>query len=242
MAILNKKNKLSITQSIVYGNPHYPVLTEQFNRLKDNLLFLSVDGNNRVIQIESSIAAESKSTIICNLAVCLGKSGKKVCVVDLDFIKARVHRMFKIENSKGLAEYMVGNATKEELIKQTSYQNVSIINRGAEVSNASIILTSEKMKNLIIKLKEEFDYVLLDCAPVLLISDYIHISRFSDGVLFVVAYAKTKKKQVMEALSLLRKNNIPVLGSTFSFFNHKKSSDHTEYDYYKSYGYSYKDK
>ncbi len=241
MSIIKKKNQLPVSQSIVYNIPGYERVKEQFNRLKDNLLYLSVDGNNRVIQIESSVASEAKSTIICNLAVCLGESGKKVCVVDLDFIKARVHRIFKVENNKGLADYMVGEATKEEIIKETKYHNVSIINRGATVGNASIILTSEKMKNLINDLKNEFDYVLLDCAPVLLISDYIHISRFSDGVLFVVAYARTKKKQVMESLSLLRKNNIPILGTTFSFFNPKRTSNYVEYDYYKSYEYTNKD-
>lgn len=241
MSIFNKKKQLPVSQSIIYNAPGCERINEQFNRLKDNLLYLSVDGNNRVIQIESSVASESKSTSICNLAVCLGESGKKVCVVDLDFIKARVHRIFKIENNKGLAEYMVGEATKEEIIKETKYHNVSIINRGSTVGNASIILTSEKMKNLINELKKEFDYVLLDCAPVLLISDYIHISRFSDGILFVVAYARTKKKQVMEALSLLRKNNIPILGTTFSFFDPKRTSNHTEYDYYKSYEYDNKD-
>ena len=76
---------------------------------------------------------------------------------------------------------------------------------------------------MIAHLREKYDYVLLDCPPVLLVSDYIHISKVSDGVLFIVAHAKTTKGQVAEAIKELKKNGANVLGAVFSMYDAKKS-------------------
>ncbi|MDD4056810.1 MAG: CpsD/CapB family tyrosine-protein kinase, partial [Bacilli bacterium] len=188
-----------------------------------------------------SVGDEAKTTTLGNIAIALGLSGKKVCVIDLDFRKTRLHRLFHVENSKGITDYMVGRISKEELYKKTSYENVTLINRGSEIQNTSIILTSDKMKNFFQELRKEFDFVLIDCPPVLLISDYIHISQLSDGVLFLIAYGKTKKKQVAEAVNQLRLNNVDIMGAVFTFYDPKKSNSYYEYSSYKYYGYKYKD-
>ncbi len=238
MTLFSKnKTRLKRSQSIVFAKEGNDNLKEAYIRLKDNILYYGIDGKNKVIQIESSISGEAKTTTTCNLAVCLGLSGKKICVVDLDFRKARVHRSFNLDIESGISDYLTGKIDKKSLIKQTSYENVSIITRGSEVTNASLLLTSQKIINLFEELKKEYDYILIDCPPVLIISDYIHISHLSDGVLFIVAYGKTKKKYVSDAVSLLRKNNIPIIGSAFTFFDPKKSNSRSEYGYYKHYGY-----
>ena len=235
--IFNKKRKLNRNEAIIMDRPGNALVKESYVRLKDNILYYCVDGDKKVIQIESTIQGESKTTTICNLAVCLGQSGKKVCLLDLDFRKPRVHRLFEVENNNGIVDYMVDKCSKEQLIKQTKYENVTIVNRGGEITNPSVILTSNKMKELIGDLRNDFDIILIDCPPVLLISDYIHVARLSDGVLFVVAYGKTKKKQVTEAINQLRQNNINIIGATFTFFDPKKSNSYHEYSYYNYYGY-----
>ena len=232
-----KKKKLHRHEAIVFGRPGNSIIKEAYTRLKDNILCYCIDGDKKVIQIESSVQSESKTTTVGNLAVCLGQSGKKICVLDFDFRKPKVHRLFEMENVNGVFEYMVGECSYEQLIKPTKFENVSIINRGGEISNPSLILTSNKTKELIERLKGEFDILLIDCPPVLLISDYIHISRLSDGVLFVVASGHTKKKQVSEAINQLRKNNIKIIGTAFTFFDPKKSMSFGKYEYYKYYGY-----
>ena len=235
-----KKKKLHRSEAIIFDKPGNHACKEAYTRLKDNILYYCVDGSKKVIQIESSVAGESKTTTVANLAVSLGSAEKKVCVVDLDFRKPRIHRLFHIENKNGMSDFMIDKCTKEELIKQTEYKNVSIINRGGEINNPSVILTSHKIEELFDDLRKEFDIVLVDCPPVLLISDYIHISRLTDGVLFVVAYGKTKKKQVTEAINLLKKNNLDIIGSVFTFFDPKKSNSYSEYTYYNYYGYGEK--
>lgn len=209
---------------------------ESYNRLRDNLLYLNADGNNKVIQIESSISHEGKTTIVCNLAVSLGLTDKKVIVVDLDFRRPRVQHRFDLSIDKGVAEYMLGTLEKSDIIKHSKYRNVDVITRGEKVYNPSVILVSEKFKNFIKELRDEYDYVLLDCAPVLQISEYIHILQVSDGVIFVAAYGSTTKGQISEAVKELRKNGANILGSIMSMYDAKADK---RYGYYQNYAYNY---
>ncbi len=221
--MLKKKSKIKGIDSgdiVVYKNGI--IRDEGYERLRDNILYLNADGNKKVIQIESSLEHEGKTTVLCNLAVSLGLINKKVVVVDLDFRRPRTHQVFKVSKEKGVAEYILNNLPKEKIIKHTTYQNVDIITRGAEIHNSSLVFVSNKFKSFIEELRKDYDYVLLDCAPVLMVSDYIHISKVADGVLFVVAHAQTSKSQVAEAIKELKKNDANILGSVFSMYDNKK--------------------
>lgn len=233
-----KKKRHHDDQGRIFVGEEKGSRVEGYNRLKDNVLYMNADGNTKVIQIESAVSAEGKTTVVCNLAVSLGLTEKKVVVVDLDFRRPRVHRLFKESKDVGIAEYFLGEATKEQIIKHSTYKNVDIITRGSEIYNSSLVLVSDKFKDFIKELREEYDYVLLDCAPVLQVSDYIHISKVSDGVLFMVAYAITTKGQANEAIKELRKNNANILGTVFTMYDRRKDKD-LHYGGYYGYGYGY---
>ena len=209
-----------------------------YNRLKDNILYINADGKNKVIQIESSVSHEGKTTVACNLAVSLGLTDKKVVVVDLDFRKPRVQQRLGLTIDNGISEYMLGEKTLDQIIKTSKYKNVDVVTRGAKIYNSSLVLVSEKFKKFIGELRDKYDYVILDCAPVLQVSDYIHISQVSDGVLFLVAYGSTTRNQVSDAVKELKKNGANLLGTVFSMYDRKKDRG---YDYYGKgyYGKSY---
>ncbi len=238
MILSKKRKKIAREEAIIFDRDleGYGKAIEQYTRLKDNVLCFGVDGK-KVIQIESSVEQEGKTTTTANLAVALGASGKKVIAIDCDFSRGALHRLFLMENKDGINEYIIGDITKEQLIKKTNYENVDIITKGHSVKSSSIIFTSQKMLDLIEELKKEYDFVLLDCPPIVLVSDYLHISRLSDGVLFVVAYGLTKKKFVNDAIRLLRSNNMNILGVVFSYYDPKIGS--TYYDYNSTYYYYY---
>ncbi len=231
-----KKKKSTFQSKIIISEDYSSVGSTGYTRLKDNILYMNADGKCKVIQIESSLSHEAKTTVISNLAVSLGITEKKVVVLDLDFRRPKLHRMFELEKENGIAEYMQKDVKVDDIIKRTKYKNVDIITRGSDIYNPSITFLSEKFANLIAELKEKYDYVLLDCAPVLQVSDYIHISKISDGVLFVIAYAKTTKNQVIEAINLLKKNNIKIFGTVFSMYDRKRDKEYNPY--YKYYAYS----
>ncbi len=198
-------------------------LSESYYRLKDNIIYSSDNGKNKVFQIESAVSGEGKSTVISNTAVALAKSGKKVVVVDLDFRRPKVHRIFEVPNLAGITEYMLGECNQNELIKKTQY-GVDVVNRGKAAHNASIIFTSDKFKALIEDLKKEYDLVLFDCPPVLLVSDYIHFSKLSDMVIFVACAGTTHRTQLKEAYDLLRRCNPNILGTVMTYGNQGKFS------------------
>ena len=213
---------------------------ESYNRLRDNILYLNADWNNKFIQVESAMSGEGKTTTICNLAVSLGLTNKKVVVVDLDFKRPKVHRLFNLSKEIGIAEYILNDEKLEKIVKKTEYKNVEVITRGAEIYNSSLVLISDKFKAFIKELREKYDYVLLDCAPVLLVSDYIHISKVSDGVLFAVAYSQTSKAHVAEAIKELEKNDAKIFGSVFTMYD-KKKAGYYQLGKYNYYSYSYTD-
>ncbi len=211
-------------------------LNESYNRLKDNVIYYSDNGKNKVFQIESSVAGEGKSTVVANLAVALAKNDKKVVVVDLDFRNPTVHKAFKVINTNGIAEFMLDECGIDKLVKKSEF-GVDIVNRGKTAHNASIIWTSEKFKNLIEELKKEYDFVLFDCPPILQISEYMHIAKLSDAVIMVVALGFIRKSQLREAMQLLRQYDINVFGIVATYKGPKKSMFYSDYYYYgKNYG------
>ena len=144
------------------------------------------------------------------------KNGKKVAVMDLDFRKPKIHKIFKTANTFGIVEYILGECSFEELVKKTEY-GVDVFNRGKATSNASVIFMGENFKALLEKLKCDYDVILFDCPPVLQVSDYIHLAKLSSGVLFVVSCEKARRSQVKEAVSALEKAGANVMGSAVTF-------------------------
>lgn len=238
-----KKKKLVGEEGIIVKENTMSDRIEGYNRLKDNILYINADGANKVIQVESSVSGEGKTTVISNLAVSLGLTDKKVVVVDLDFRRPRIQQKFGISIDNGISEYMLGTLDKSDIVKHTQYKNVDVVTRGAKIYNSSLVLVSDKFKNFIAELRAEYDFVLLDCAPILQVSDYINISRVSDGVLFIVACGETTRNQVADAIKELRKNNTNILGTVFSKYDRKKDKGYGYYgkgskgyySYYRSY-------
>ncbi len=234
MIFRKKKNSGSEVGKIVINDSSFQ--PEGYNKLKDNILFMNADNTKKVIQVESSVKSEGKTTVICNLGVSLGLTDKKVVIVDLDFYRPKVHRVFEIEKEVGIAEYILGNASLKDIIKPSGRVNVDIITRGAEVQNSALVFVSDKFKNMINELREIYDYVLLDCAPVLQVSDYIHLSTLSDGVIFLVSHASTTRAQVKEAVEELKKNGAKILGTVFTMYDKKKDKSYSgDKSYYGSY-------
>ena len=223
--------------NIVVGVPGYEFLTESYNRLKDNILYLNVDGKAKVIQFVSALPTEGKTVTATNLAACLATNGKKVLVVDGDLRAPRAYRTLKVSNDIGIADYMLSDTNINDIIQHTSY-GVDLISRGKKIENSSAVIASDKFKNLISNVKDQYDYIIIDCPPVLEISDYIHISTTSDGVILCVAFGQTKKGQVKEAVKLLKQANIKILGTVYTFVDSKAASGRYGYSYGYGYGYN----
>ena len=207
-------------------------INECYNTIKDNILFMSGEDKPQVIQMESSIAGEGKTTMCCNLATSLSFNDKKVLIIDLDFRRPRVNKFFKVTNENGLVDYMSDKVSLDDAIKKTSYENLDILPRGSSIYNPSLLLTSEKFALLINELRETYDYIFLDSPPVLQVSEYIHVSKVADGILFIVAYGKVKKRELKDSSALLRKTGGKIIGTIMTFYDLKKGGYYGNKYYY----------
>ena len=185
----------------------------------------------RAIAVANQKGGVGKTTTAINLAACLAEKGKKVLAIDIDVRKPKVHRTFNLDNSVGIYDYMIENSKLDDIIMKTEF-NVNVICRGKKVENPSAVFTSDKFKSMIEELKSSYDYVFLDCPPILEISDYIHLSSIATGLIFCVAYGKTKKVYVKEAVSLLKQRNINILGTVYTMVDEKMLHSKLEYYYY----------
>lgn len=212
-----KKKRPSVPARIMVTKGGRTTLDESYNRLKDNILYFGISGK-KVIQVEATISGEGKTTLVCNLGASLAFNDKKVVVIDLDFRNAGVSKVFGVDEAIGVGDYVLEGAPLDSIIKHTDF-GVDVITRGRVVYNSSFVLDSNKMVELIDELRKKYDFILLDCPPVLLMSDYMHVAQFSDGILYTVSASFVKRSAVRESLMLLSKLDVPILGSVMMGVN-----------------------
>ncbi|MBO4942780.1 MAG: polysaccharide biosynthesis tyrosine autokinase [Muribaculaceae bacterium] len=187
-------------REIVIGKNVSSAIAELFRLLRNNIAFTRAGQDSRVILITSSISGEGKTFITSNLAMTYALMGKKVVVVGLDLRSPMLAHSFGLSNNEGVTTYLTGQQEDlNKLIKKTDYSsNLSVLPAGPVPPNPNELLMSDRMKHMIETLREEYDYVLLDTAPIGLISDTFLITRFSDLQLYVSRANYTSKKCLRE--------------------------------------------
>lgn len=209
---------------------------ESFRRLQVNLQYASVDKPYRVIQVISSKPGEGKTTTSLNLAAIYAEKKKKVIVVDLDLRNPKIHRAFKLHANQlpGVTEFILGKAKLDEIIYKNE-TGIDVITRGEKISFPETLLDSRNLEELINSLREKYDYVILDCPPVLVATDPILISKYADCQVFVISYMKTKKIEAVEAVKIMRNAKANIAGTIITGV--KKTTSYKEKYYYGYYSY-----
>lgn len=243
------------SQILSLSNPK-SMFSESVRSVRTNLSFIASDIASKMICVTSEVSGEGKSFTVINLASTLSLINKKVVVIDGDLRKSKLHHTFKLKNDWGLTSYLSNQCEVDKIIHQTHVENLSFIPAGPMPPNPSELLYSERMRQLMKELKERFDYVLVDTAPIGLVSDAIPLVRTSDINIFVLrsgvsSYnAASIPERVSKEFGL---NNSVIVLNGFSndplhsriYSNNKKGSYgsgqyyYTDYSTYgnKSYGY-----
>lgn len=231
---LFQKEQIARYDYIVSKEQPLSYVSEAFQKALVNIEYANIDGKYKVLQFTSSLAGAGKTTFISNISYLLGKKGKKVVIVDLDLRKPKINRIFGVPNEKGLTEYLTGKIEYKELIQHSAELNSSFIVSGERTTAVVNVLEANKLKELINRLRDEFDYVILDSPPVIAVSDALYIAKLADSVIFVVAQNEAKRKVINEALNTLKQNKVSILGTVFTQVD---TNDTDIYSY--SYGYGY---
>ncbi|MGL5095644.1 MAG: polysaccharide biosynthesis tyrosine autokinase, partial [Planctomycetia bacterium] len=158
-------------------------LRDATDQIRAILLRDTLGDGPRIIQITSAVPGEGKTTLACQLAITLGMAGRKTVVVDADLRSPDVHHAFKVRPAPGVAEFLTGKLEAAEVVVPTEYDNVSVVAAGKYTRPAVQALGSTAMQNLIEQLRGDFDYVLIDSAPVLVVADALHVSSHVESVL-----------------------------------------------------------
>ncbi|MDN5286181.1 MAG: polysaccharide biosynthesis tyrosine autokinase [Mucilaginibacter sp.] len=168
------------------------IFAESVRSVRTNLSFLSSDKQSKVICITSEVAGEGKSFVAINLSGTLSLIDKKVILIGADLRRSRVHKTFHVSNDVGLSNYLAHQTELDNLIHHSEHTNLDFIVSGPVPPNPSELLHSARMNTLIAELKLRYDIVMIDTAPIGLVSDAIPLIRASDINIFVIRSGRSK--------------------------------------------------
>lgn len=216
-------------------------IAEQFRRLRITLPYIGIGSKRKRILVTSAIAGEGKSFVALNLALSLALTGKKVVLVDCDLNNPSLSSKLGIYDDKGVTQYLHDECNSDEIIKPTTHSpDLFFIPSGKLPANPSELMMNGKIEELLNHLDAAFDYVIVDTAPVIPVTDAYAISPFCDATLFVIRHHYTPKifiERIDEDNKINHLNNIAIV------FNgvRPRGFGRKNYGYGYGYGYIYKD-
>ena len=214
---------------------------EDLKALRTNLQFVKREKEIKTVLITSTLPGEGKSWVATNLAIAFAKSDYKVCIVDADMRKGIQHKKFSVSQEPGLSNLILSRDKIEDskmlfykYIKTTRMENVFVLPSGEKTFDSSELLASNKIKKIINVLRENFDIVIFDSTPSMLLTDGIILSRLVETNIIVSEYEKTKIKDLRKTKELIEDVGGDVAGIIINKINKGKK----KYYYYESNKYS----
>jgi len=182
---------------------------ERFRTLRSRLHQISAVQPVRRVLLTSSVPEEGKTFVASNLAQSMVRQAdRKVMLIDADLRASRLHMTLGTENEPGLSEYLSGEKELTEIVQRSEADNFCFIPSGRYVSNPSELLHSDKMKHLLEKMSELFDWVILDSPPAIAVHDASILADMCDGVLFVVRAGATDYEMAQKAAAEFENKNL----------------------------------
>lgn len=187
-------------QNIVATDKNNAPVAELFRLIRFNLKFISAGKANKVILVTSGDKGEGKSFFSSNLGVSLAFSGKKVVILSFDLRAPKLMSYVNLTDDFGITDFLVGDAKKVEdlIVAHPEIQNLSLIGSGPVPPNAGEIMLSDKVGVLIEEVKKQFDYVIIDSAPVGKVADVFALEPYADSTLYIVRSNYSSKDSINE--------------------------------------------
>ncbi|MCW3804159.1 GumC family protein [Plebeiibacterium marinum] len=222
----------SIRSIEVLNNPD-SVFAESYRIMRSRLQFITKSKKNPIILVTSAMPGDGKTVSAINLASVYSLLGKKTVLVEFDLRNPKVSKEFDVDRNKGISTYLIGRESIDNIIQETQFNNLSIVTAGPIPPNPSELAASSEAKEFFEQLRQRFEYVIVDSAPVGLISDTQNLVESADACLVVVRVKKTIKDMLGKTLSELQTNT----GHSLSLIVNDVTIDTSRYGYGKKYGY-----
>ncbi len=211
-------------------------VVEAYNTIRTNLLFLLAQNKGKVITVSSPNPGEGKSTTAINVASAFSQLGSKTLLIDADLRKPIVHKKAHLQNSKGLSSVLVDFCTVDEAINNIN-PFFDIMTSGPIPPNPGELLASEEFDILMKKLRERYDYIIVDTPPINIVSDAIVVAPNTDGVLLVIKDHSTYHEDFKSAVASVEFTNVRILGVVMNASD-AKNGEKGKYKYRKQYKYN----
>jgi succinoglycan biosynthesis transport protein ExoP len=224
----------SSTVVVSISDPKSPA-AEAYRSLRTSVQFIGLDRSIRTLQITSPAQSEGKSTTIANLAVALAGAGQRVVIVDADLRRPRIHDFFGLDHAVGLTSVLIGDVSlARALLPAPGISRLHILPSGPIPPNPSELLASDRAADVFRTLGDHADIVLIDCPPVLPVTDATVLAHRIDATLLVVHAGHTEQRQLKRAAEMLAQVDAPLLGVVLNGV-----ADESAYGYKYSYRYAY---
>jgi capsular exopolysaccharide synthesis family protein len=213
-------------------------IAEAARSIRTNLMFMNPDHPFRRLLVSSAAPMEGKTTVACSIAIALAQGGQRVCVLDCDLRRPRLHRIFDRVGESGVSNVVVGEATIDEVAKPTAIENLWSIPAGPVPPNPADMLHSDRFRKFLEDLSERFDRVVIDSPPVAAVTDSAVLSTIADGTIFVVRAFKTSKQLARQGLRILHDVDARLVGAVLNAVDlSNREYGYYHYYYYKRDGY-----
>jgi capsular exopolysaccharide synthesis family protein len=194
-----------------YHRPRSPE-SEAYRGVRTALLFGGVAEGRRVIQVTSPNSGAGKTTLAANVAISLAQSGKKVLLIDAELRRPELHQLFGISGAVGLTSVMVKDVEIQDAVQDTGIANLWLLPSGTIPPNPAELLSSPRFLELIAVVREQYDYVLIDSAPILAVTDPSVVAARVDGVLLTLHISKDNRHDAEQAQAVLSAMGVNLLG------------------------------
>lgn len=237
----SKKSHLSksLNNVYVYHYPYSPA-SESLRRLQTQLeLLLSKNGERgHVVLLTSAGPNEGKSTIAANLAVAMAQTNKHVVLIDSDLRRPTLHKFFNVHRNDGLVDILSEDVYIGGLVRRmpSAKKRLELVTSGKEITNPMAVFTSAKLPVFLEKLREAYDYIVIDTSPLISFADSLLLGKYADGIVLVIEAGKTQESAAKQCIKMIKKAEIPLLGVAINKLNFK--NEYGPYNYYNAY---YKD-
>lgn len=219
--------------TVVFNNRNSGI-TEAFRLLRSRIQFLTKEATSPVVLITSVMPGDGKTFTAINLASVYSLLGKKTILIGFDLRKPKIFQDFDLNNEKGVSTWLIGKDKLENIIQETSFDNLSIISAGPIPPNPSELTAMGKTKDLIQMLKEKYEYIVIDTSPIGMVSDTYYLASLADACLLVVRSGKTIKDIFERMIHELNANGL----NSISMVINDIQSNVRQYGYGEKYGYT----
>ncbi len=205
---------------------------EAFRMLRTNLQFLDLDNPPKSLVVTSATAGEGKTSTSTNLAVALAQAGRRVLLIDGDLRRPQVAGLFGLESTVGLTTVLVGRTKLEDSIQEHAPSGVHFLAGGPTPPNPTEILQAKATKDLLIRMRETYDAVIIDAPPLLPVADAAILATITDGAILVAAHGRTHRDQLEIAADRIESVGARLFGTVVNFVPRRAGGGYGDYYYY----------